>query len=368
MASAKDFLVLLDDGHGPHTAGKRTPYIKALGRSIRENEFNKAVVDLLEAELKRIGFRTLQLAPTDLDTPLITRTNTANRANGDILVSIHFNAMGNTFAYSSAKGFSVHIQEGSSNNSKAYKLAALMVKELAKGTPQTNRGIVKQNLHMTRASKMPAVLVEAGFMDDPKEAMLMIDRNFHREVVTELAAAICSYFGVSYKGAPVQASKPVTSRDYLLNGDTGSQVRAMQADLKKAGYSLAVDGIFGDGTEKAVKSFQLKNGLKDDGVFGKASRSKLASVLANKDKKPVVKPAEKPKPKPDITKEEVETIVKKVHETLVKELAEAKEAGITDGSKPTDYATRAETAVMVLRGVNLAVDKAVEKVLSERSK
>ena len=211
MAKAEDYKIALDDGHGPQTAGKRTPYIASLGRQIRENEFNKPVVNYLEAELRRCGFRTIQLAPTDLDTPLRTRTNTANAAKADILVSVHFNAMGNTFAYSSAKGFSAHIQEGMSNSSNAYRLAKLMIEELSKGTPQVNRGVVKQNLHMTRESAMPAVLVECGFMDDPGEALLMISTSFHKEVARESAMAICRYFGVAYvpeKPEAITAAKP----------------------------------------------------------------------------------------------------------------------------------------------------------------
>lgn len=214
MVNTKDILIAVDDGHGPHTAGKRTPYIAALGRQIRENEFNKPTANYLESELKRCGFRTMQLAPTDVDTGLTARTNAANRANADMLVSIHFNAMGNTFAYSSAKGFSVHIQEGLSNSSKAYKLAQLMIDELKAGTPQVNRGIVKQNLAITRQSKMTAVLVECGFMDDPTEALLMISPAFQQEVARELAKAICRFYGVPYKGASgsTPAAKPAPAK------------------------------------------------------------------------------------------------------------------------------------------------------------
>ncbi|WP_124728853.1 N-acetylmuramoyl-L-alanine amidase [Staphylospora marina] len=104
------YLIALDDGHGMQTAGKRTPPIPQLGgRVIRENEFNRAVVALLDQELKRCGFRTLLVAPTDDDTPLATRTNRANSAGAHLYVSCHYNAGGGegieTFHYpGSAKG------------------------------------------------------------------------------------------------------------------------------------------------------------------------------------------------------------------------------------------------------------------------
>lgn len=66
------YLIALDDGHGlsPNpTPGKRTPNIPEIG-VIYENQFNRAVVNFLSTELKRCGFRTLLVAPTDVDTPL----------------------------------------------------------------------------------------------------------------------------------------------------------------------------------------------------------------------------------------------------------------------------------------------------------
>lgn len=208
----KKFKIGIDDGHGPHTKGKETPYIRRLGRRIKENEFNKPVSLLLQKKLEAHGFDVVQLAPTDYDTPLATRTYVANREECDIVISIHFNAMGNTFGASKARGFSVHIQPALKANTKsaAYKLASLIIEELAKGTPQVNRGIVGQNLHMTRETKMPAVLVECGFMDDEEEAELMLKGSFHEEVASELYRATCRYFDeVPKKNAPT-ASTPVT--------------------------------------------------------------------------------------------------------------------------------------------------------------
>lgn len=292
MAKASSYLVAMCDGHGANTAGKRTPYIAALGRSIRENEFNKPVVNLLEAELKRCGFRTLQTAPTDADTGLTARTNLANAAGADIYISVHFNAVSHSFGASTAQGFSVHIQAGSSNSSKAYKLARLAVDELSKGTRQVNRGVVKQNLAITRQTRMPAILVEGGFMDDEREAFLMIDTAFQREVAQELAQAVCKYFGVAYAaGGSLSTTRPTpVSRDYVMEDDRGPAVSAMQSDLNKAGASpkLVVDGIFGPASTKAVRAFQSKHKLAVDGIFGAGSKAKLAQVLAPK---PIVKEA-----------------------------------------------------------------------------
>lgn len=55
-------------------------------------------------------------------------------------------------------------------------------------------------------------------------------------------------------------------------GSSGSEVTAIQKRLKNWGYYKgAVDGIYGSETQKAVKSFQRKNGLTADGVAGSAT-------------------------------------------------------------------------------------------------
>ena len=49
----------------------------------------------------------------------------------------------------------------------------------------------------------------------------------------------------------------------------GSDVRKLQEKLKAAGFAISVaDGVFGSGTDKAVKEFQKKKGLVADGVVG----------------------------------------------------------------------------------------------------
>lgn len=57
----------------------------------------------------------------------------------------------------------------------------------------------------------------------------------------------------------------------ISNGDSGNTVKAAQAILEAFGYSCGgygADGIFGDGTEEAVKKFQRNNGLSADGIVG----------------------------------------------------------------------------------------------------
>ncbi len=56
---------------------------------------------------------------------------------------------------------------------------------------------------------------------------------------------------------------------------TGNSVKWVQWELKKSGYSLAVDGNFGKNTKAAVQAFQKKKGLVVDGIVGKKTRTAL---------------------------------------------------------------------------------------------
>lgn len=69
-------------------------------------------------------------------------------------------------------------------------------------------------------------------------------------------------------------------RGYFKNGDKGSQVKRLQSFLNWAvGSKLEVDGIIGTKTISAVKTFQKKVGLQQDGLFGKNSLAKAKSYL-----------------------------------------------------------------------------------------
>jgi predicted chitinase len=70
---------------------------------------------------------------------------------------------------------------------------------------------------------------------------------------------------------------------------TGPDVKKIQQKLKALGYlSGAVDGIFGPGTDAAVKAFQRANGLGADGIVGPVTQTALAAA---KPAKPAPPPA-----------------------------------------------------------------------------
>ena len=71
-------------------------------------------------------------------------------------------------------------------------------------------------------------------------------------------------------GASVVAAPAPATNITLMMGDRGTEVENLQFALKLSG-----DGIFGPGTKRAVKVFQLNNGLSADGIAGPATLGKL---------------------------------------------------------------------------------------------
>ncbi len=73
----------------------------------------------------------------------------------------------------------------------------------------------------------------------------------------------------------------VAAAAVLRQGAKGGEVKEVQRRLKSWGYyNGSVDGVFGAGTRAAVIAFQKKNGLKADGVVGKATYKALGMTSA----------------------------------------------------------------------------------------
>ena len=68
----------------------------------------------------------------------------------------------------------------------------------------------------------------------------------------------------------------------LRYGSRGDKVKELQQKLKRWGYYTgSIDGIFGSGTQAAVKNFQKKNGLTADGIVGPKTAAAIGMNLTS---------------------------------------------------------------------------------------
>ena len=228
-------LIALDDGHGMETAGKRTPKLSD-GTFMHENEFNSAVVTYCAKVLEACGMDVLFTAPTDVDVPLSTRVQLANVKGADIFVSVHANA--NTGKWNNANGVETYYYASSKEGKK---LANAVHSQLIKGTKQTDRGIKTQTYYVLKNTKMPAILVEAGFMDNKTEAELLKSDTFRRECANEIAHGICDYYGTQFIDGVLSLNTSKTLYKVQVGAFSKKEnARKLLADLDKLGYQAIV--------------------------------------------------------------------------------------------------------------------------------
>lgn len=194
-------VVAIGAGHGLGTPGKRTP------DGEHEWSFNNKVVLAAIARLKQYeGIKVVRMDdPTGKrDIPLNERTNKANAAKADVLVSIHHNAL--TGKWGQHTGTETYTYLGEQPGST--KLAKEVQPRLHKAYGLKDRGIKQANFHMVRESNMPAILTEGGYMDSNIDIKALRDDNKLRDAGVAIADGIAQYFGISFN-KDVEKPKPV---------------------------------------------------------------------------------------------------------------------------------------------------------------
>lgn len=178
--------VWIDAGHGGKDTG-------ASANGLKEKNIVLAVSlgakKRLEAEYE--GVQVMLSRSTDVFVELADRTNAANRAGADILVSIHCNAGGGaggfeSFRYINPQPASIALQ----NMLHAEIMAAL------KPFGVTDRGKRLKNLHMVRESKMPAVLTENLFIDVAADASRLKRQDVIDALIQGHVTGIAKYLGL----------------------------------------------------------------------------------------------------------------------------------------------------------------------------
>ncbi|AYP68733.1 N-acetylmuramoyl-L-alanine amidase precursor [Bacillus phage vB_BpsS-36] len=251
MTKASDFTVTVDAGHGlnPATAGKRTPPIPELGgRVILEREFNEPTKNLLMQELRRIGFKVVDVAPELHDVPLSTRVTRSDNAKSNLHVSVHYNAFQGRWGTHGG----IEVLSGSSNNSK--RASADILKHLVAETGLRRRSVVDGSWLALNRMKSPLALAECGFMDNLQEALLMLEASHQRKCAVGMAKGVCDYFGVKY----VSEVTPARPRQSKGDGIGTAVISVPTLNVRSgAGVNNNVVGTVSKGDH--VDVYEIKN-------------------------------------------------------------------------------------------------------------
>lgn len=195
--------IAIDAGHGPQTPGKRCP-----DDSMREFTFNSVTAGYVFELLKEYeGIEIIKVYEPQRDVPLKERTDRANAWNAAIFISIHANASGNE--WSDAHGIETFVYTEASKASIA--LAGAVQRNLIQSTGLSDRGVKKDNLHVVRETKMPAILVECGFMTNHTEAELLKSDVYRRKCATAIVKGVAETYGLKHANAEEQPVKMDTN-------------------------------------------------------------------------------------------------------------------------------------------------------------
>jgi N-acetylmuramoyl-L-alanine amidase len=216
--------VVLDPGHGGYDKG-------AICRYGSEKNFALDVARQLRPLLQAKGLRVIMTREGDYFVPLEVRARIANAARDSIFVSIHFNA---TDRDPSATGFeifsftprgapstsdnwmtssSASVQAGSLVDAQSMALSACIYHSLLGHIPEFDRGIKRARFAVLRQTKVPAVLVEGGFLTERGESRLISKKDWRGKLAQAISIGIENYRALAVKKQP-----PMLVADYRRQG------------------------------------------------------------------------------------------------------------------------------------------------------
>ncbi len=216
------------------------------------------------------------------------RCNESDAFNADIHMPIHTNA----FDGKTTGGTLVMLYKSTTEHNKAGKALLNAVGKISPGNDYALR--YRSDLYELSVPNAMSLYLEVEFHDTKVGADWI--RNNISAIGEAIAKGMCDYFGVTYK-SPTNTNVPQTGistydikmlRIYKgADTNTKGQVLTLQRILNelkegsgyrgKDGKKLALDGVFGDNTEFALKEYQKVHSLPQDGICDKADWSKILS-------------------------------------------------------------------------------------------
>jgi N-acetylmuramoyl-L-alanine amidase len=237
--------VVVDPGHGGYDKGQ-------VSRYGYEKDFALDVARKLRPLLQSKGLRVIMTREGDYFVPLEVRAQIANKARDSIFVSIHFNGSNDD---RNATGFEIFsftprgapstsdgavapsalsAQPGSSVDAQSTALSACIYHSLLGHIPEYDRGIKRARFAVLRLTKVPAVLIEGGFLTEQGECKLIAQKEWRAKLARAISVGIESYRALGIKKQP-----PLLVADYRKQIKSAPDEFVVQdAELKEADTSI----------------------------------------------------------------------------------------------------------------------------------
>ena len=197
--------ILIDNGHGILTKGKRSPDGKLLEYAYTR-ELARRIVSILQSR----GYDSELLVPEEDDIPLSERVRRINEicltyepscpaptGHPDvILISLHINAAGDGTKWMNATGWSCYTCKGQTESDRLadclYKAAEQILENQVIRTDYARDGDPdwEENFYILRHTLCPAVLVEQFFMDNKKDLAYLISDEGKRNLIDVIVSGV----------------------------------------------------------------------------------------------------------------------------------------------------------------------------------
>lgn len=212
--------IVIDPGHGGHDKGA----CSALGC---EKDYVLDIARQLKPLLEAKGFKVVLTRDSDVFIPLDIRARIANNTRDSIFISLHLNA---TDTNPAAAGFEIYsltprgapstqddalalrffnMQVGSPVDAPSLALSMSIYHSVLGHLPQFDRGIKRARFAVLRLTKIPAVLVEGGFLTERGESRLIANSQWRAKYAQSISVGI-----ENYKLLVEKRQRPMLLADY----------------------------------------------------------------------------------------------------------------------------------------------------------
>lgn len=192
--------IVLDPGHGGKDPG-------AAGERSEEKDIVLALAHRIRRHLLKHGYDVVMTRSGDQFISLLNRSEKANRADADLFVSLHANAVDNasvrgieTFVLTPPGAPSTYGSKRTATSAKgddfinhSMRLGYEIQRQLVAATRAKDRGIRRANFAVLRKTQAPAVLIEAGFITNRQEERRLNSADHQERMAVAITEGIRRY-------------------------------------------------------------------------------------------------------------------------------------------------------------------------------
>ncbi len=181
-------VIVIDAGHGGLDYGT-----KEKGPYCVEKRVALQTALLVRKYLDQLGYRVILTRSADIFIPLWRRVHTANKRNCALFVSVHFNSSPTKSAHG-IEVFYCDRKKAQKCSKASKKLADRVLKQVIHRTKAKSRGTKQGNFYVIRETKIPAVLVEGGFISNYTERCKLKKTQYLDKLARGIADGVDRYF------------------------------------------------------------------------------------------------------------------------------------------------------------------------------